>query len=509
MESLGNLALGFATIANWHSLAYCFAGVFIGTFIGVLPGVGPIAAISLLLPITYYLDPTTALVLLAGVYYGAEYGGSTASILLNLPGTASNAVTCLDGYPMSQQGRAGVALFTTSVASFIGGSIGIVIMTFAAPALAEYATAFGPSDYFAVVTLGLIGAASVAQGSPVKGVAMVVLGVLLGCVGTDVNTGRERYTLGLDTLTDGINLIALAMGLFGITEIIASLTRADARAPSQGVSLRSMVPTRDDVRRSALPVLRGTGIGSVLGALPGTGPALAAFMSYALEKRLARDPSRFGRGAIEGIASPEASNNAAVQTAFIPTLTLGIPGTATMAMMLGALMIQGINPGPNMIAQRPEIFWGLVASFWVGNVFLLILNIPLIGIWVRLLRVPYRFLYPIIIVLICLGVYSVHNLSSDILQVFGVAVFGYVLRLAGFSPAPLLIGFILGPMLEEHLRRGLMISRGSYVDFFSRPLTAALTIVALLMLLAIAAGAVRNARLRRPRQTDGQEKQVP
>lgn len=482
MDLLANLALGFATALTPTNLFYCFVGVFLGTFIGVLPGIGALAAVSMLLPVTFYLEPTTALVMLAGVYYGAEYGGSIASILLNLPGTPSAAVTCLDGYPLAKQGRAGVALFMTTMASFVGGTIGIVVLTFFAPALAAFALAFGPAEYVAVMTLGLIAASAVGQGSPVKGIAMVVLGLLLGFVGTDINSGYARYTIGIPDLRDGISLIALAMGLFGLSEVIASIRASTGSMTAKKIPFRSMLPTRPEARASLAPTVRGTTIGSIFGTLPGTGQTIAAFIAYAVEKRVGRKPERFGKGAIEGIMAPESANNAAAQTAFIPTLTMGIPGSATMALMLGALMIHGIQPGPQLMTTHPDMFWGLVASFWIGNLLLLVLNIPLIGIWVRLLRIPYQLLYPAIVVLICVGVYAISNNVFDVGLALVFGVIGYGLRLLGFEPAPLLIGFILGPTFEENLRRALLLSRGDVTALVETPIAASLFAAAALLL---------------------------
>jgi putative tricarboxylic transport membrane protein len=482
MDLIANLTLGFETALSPTNLLYCFIGVFLGTFIGVLPGIGALAAVSMLLPVTFYLPATTALVMLAGVYYGAEYGGSIASILLNLPGTPSAAVTCLDGYPMAQQGRAGVALFMTTVASFVGASIGIVALTAFAPILVKVTLAFGPAEYFAVMLLGLLAASAVSQGSPVKGIAMVVLGLMLGCVGTDINSGEARFTMGYYPLLDGISLIALAMGLFGISEVIASINSTNTDVLKGKITFRSMLPSREDTRRSVMPMARGTTIGTIFGTLPGTGQTIASFIAYAIEKRVSRNPGRFGKGAIEGIMAPESANNAAAQTAFIPTLTMGIPGSATMALMLGALMIHGITPGPALMTDHPDIFWGLIASFWIGNVMLVLLNIPLIGMWVRLLKIPYHFLYPAIIVLICIGVYSINNNVFDV----GLALFfgfvGYGMRLLGFEPAPLLIGFVLGPMMEENLRRAMLLARGDYFVLFQRPISATLLTLALILL---------------------------
>ncbi|MCB4821319.1 tripartite tricarboxylate transporter permease [Roseicella aerolata] len=475
MEMIANLGLGFATAFSPTNLFYCFIGVFLGTFIGVLPGIGALATISMLLPLTFHVPGTTAIIMLAGIYYGAQYGGSTASILLNLPGTPSAAVACLDGYPMSKQGRAGVALFMTTIASFVGASLGIIILTAFSPKLAEVGLMFGPADYFAMMLLGLIAAATLAQGSPVKGIAMVIFGLALGMVGTDVQTGQQRFTFDIPYLSDGISLVALAMGLFGVSEVIASIGRIDSgRLKAQKITFRSMVPTRDDMGRSWAPMLRGTGVGAFFGALPGAGSTIASFMSYAVEKRVAKDPSRFGKGAVEGVTAPESANNAAAQTAFIPTLTLGIPGDAVMALMLGALIIQGIQPGPRLVTEHPELFWGLIASFWIGNVMLVILNLPLIGIWVRMLKIPYSILYPAILLFICIGVFSVNNSYFDVLMVMLFGLLGYVMLLLRFEPAPLVLGFILGPLMEEHLRRAMLLSRGDPAVFIERPISATL-----------------------------------
>ena len=474
MDMLSNLALGFNEAFVLQNLIYCFAGVFLGTFIGVLPGIGPLATISMLLPLTFHVPPTAALVMLAGIYYGAQYGGSTASILMNLPGTPAAAVVCLDGYPMAQKGRAGVALFMTTIASFVGSTIGIIILTAFSPALANVALAFGPADYFSMMLLGLIAAAALAQGSPAKGIAMVLVGLALGMVGTDVQTGAQRFTWGIPQLSDGINLVALAMGLFGVSEVITSITRMRAvnKQKQERITLRSMVPTRDDVRQSWPSMLRGSGVGSFFGTLPGAGTTIAAFIAYAIEKRIARKPERFGKGAVEGISAPESASNASAQTAFIPTLTLGIPGDAVMALMLGAMIIQGIQPGPRLVAEHPELFWGLVASFWIGNVLLVILNIPMIGLWVRMLRIPYSILYPSILLFICIGVFSVNNSAFDVMVVMVFGVFGYAMTLLRFEPAPLVLGFILGPLMEEHLRRAMLLSRGDPAVFLERPISA-------------------------------------
>lgn len=487
MEILSNLALGLDTALSLQNLFYCFVGVFLGTFVGVLPGIGAMVTIALLLPITYHLDPTAALVMLAGVYYGAYYGGSTASILLRLPGTPAAAVVCLDGYPMSQQGRAGVALFMTTIASFVGASIGILLLTLTGPLISEIGFKFGPAEYFAMMLLGLMAAATIGQGSPLKGIAMVVFGVLIGLIGTDVNSGVARYSFGIPELTDGLSLVAVAMGLFGVAEVIRSVGKVGhGELAQKKITLRSLLPTRDDLRRSTMPMARGSAIGSFFGALPGAGPTISSFMSYVVEKRVARDPSRFGKGAVEGVTAPEAANNASVQTAFIPTLTLGIPGDAVMALMLGAMMIHGIQPGPQLMSAEPAMFWGLIMSFWIGNLLLLVLNIPLIGLWVKILAIPYSVLYPAVIMFVCIGVFSVNNNVFDIWLVLICGAIGYLMMLLRFEVAPLLLGMILGPLVEEYLRRALTISRGDLTVFLQRPISATLlAITAALLVWAI------------------------
>ena len=472
--------------------------MFFGTLIGVLPGLGALAAISMLLPLSYYLEPTTALIMLAGIYYGAEYGGSIASILLNLPGTPSSAVTCLDGYPMAKQGRAGVALFITAIASFTGGTIGVIALMVFGPTIARVGLQFGPGAYFALMVMGLIAAVTVGGGSVIKGLMMVVLGLLLGTVGTDVTSGEFRYTFGLLELRDGVSLVAIAMGLFGVAEVIASVRHATTRTTVQRVTMRAMIPTRDDMRRILAPMGRGSVIGGFLGALPGTGAVIASFLAYWAEQRVSRDRSRFGQGAVEGIAAPESANNAAAQTTFIPTLTIGIPGSATMSILLGALMMHGISPGPLLVTDHPTIFWGLIASFWIGNLFLLILNIPLIGIWVRVLQFPYRLIYPVVIALICIGVFSMRTSAFDVVLVVVFGFIGYFLQRTGYSAAPLLLGYVLGPMLEENLRRGMLLARGDVVRFVSDPLTGSILAISAALLAwsawAAVAGMIRARR---------------
>ncbi len=495
MDILNGLLLGLDAALQPTTLLYCFIGVFLGTLIGVLPGIGALAAISLLLPITYHIPPTAAIVMLAGVYYGAQYGGSTASILLNLPGTPSSAVACLDGYPMAKQGRAGVALFMTTIASFVGSMLGILALILFSPAIAEIGLDFGAAEYFAMMLVGLIAASTLATGSPSKGLSMVVLGLLIGNIGTDINSGVSRFNFDIPSLMDGINLVALAMGLFGVAEVISSINISRENEVKEKITMRTMMPTRQDVRESIMPMLRGTGIGSFFGALPGTGASIASFMAYAVEKKVAKDPSRFGQGAIEGITAPEAANNAASQTAFVPTLSLGIPGDAVMALMLGALIIHGIQPGPLLMTQQPELFWGLIVSFGIGNIMLMVLNLPMIGLWVAILRIPYSVLYPAILVFISLGVYSVNNNSFDILIVAVIGVLGYAMALLKFDAAPLLLGFVLGPLMEENLRRALLLSRGDLATFIDRPISAGiLAFGAALVLWALLGALIRQIK---------------
>ncbi|MEG0945052.1 MAG: tripartite tricarboxylate transporter permease [Comamonas sp.] len=482
MELFDNLLLGFQVASDPTILWYCFFGVFLGTAVGVLPGIGALAAISLLLPMTYHMSPTAAIVMLAGVYYGAQYGGSTASILMNLPGGPASAVTCLDGYPMARKGKAGIALFITTIASLFGAMIGLVLLVLFSPAIAEVGLKFGPAELFSMMVMGLVAASSMGTGSPIKGLAMVVMGVLLGMVGTDVNSGAARFTMDIPELMDGINLVALAMGLFGVAEVVRGIHGQDETQKIEKVTLRSMIPTKQEMNRSYPAMLRGSALGSALGALPGVGPSIAAFMAYAIEKKVAKNPAEFGQGAVQGIAAPESANNAAAQTAFVPSLSLGIPGDAVMAIMLGALIIHGIQPGPMLINEQPEMFWGLVVSFFIGNIMLVLLNIPTIGIWVSLLRIPFTWLYPAILVFVALGVYSVNNNHFDIYMVAVLGVVGYIFMLLRFEAAPLLLGYILGPMVEENLRRALLLSRGDPSIFVDRPISATLLAITVLML---------------------------
>lgn len=492
---IDNLLLGFQVALSLETLLYCFLGVTIGMFIGVLPGVGPLAAISMLLPLTYYISPTDALVTLAGIYYGAQYGGSVASILLRLPGTASSAVICLDGYEMTKNGRAGAALFISAVASFIGGSIGILLMSAFSPMLAEFALKFGSQEYFMLMALGLVAASTLSEGSALRGLAMMVIGIVIGLVGLDLTSGSMRFTYGQFELADGISIVASAMGLFGLSEILANIGSEERKVDAGKITMRSMLPTAREFRDALPAIWRGSAIGSFFGALPGTGSTIASFFSYAAENKLSRNRDRMGRGAVEGVAGPEAANNSAAQTAFIPTLTLGVPGDAVMALLLGAMIVHGVTPGPDILTKTPEIFWGLVASFWIGNLILLIFNIPMIGLWVNMLRIPYRWLYPAIVVMIVIGTYSVRYSLFDVYQLIAFGVFGYVLRILNFPTAPLVLGLVLGPHLEENFRRSLMLSDGDYGTFLTRPISGTLLVIIVLLVLSLTVvPLVRRAR---------------
>jgi len=493
MDVLNNLILGFTVAFSLQNLAYCFIGVLLGTLVGVLPGIGPLVTIAMLFPLTFTLPAVPALIMLAGIYYGAQYGGSTTSILVNLPGETASAVTCLDGYQMARQGRAGPALAVAALASFFAGCIGTLLIALAGPPLGEWALKFGAAEYFSLMLMGLVASAVLTQGDTVKGFAMVVLGLLLGIAGTDVNSGMARYSFGVPALTDGIGFTVVAVGLFAVAEIVSNLDLREAREVFTRKILHLM-PTGKDLKDSSWPTVRGTAVGAVFGVLPGTGPALSSFVAYMLEKKVARDPSRFGQGAIEGVAAPEAANNAAAQTSFIPMLTLGIPTSATMALMLGAMTMQGIEPGPQAMIAKPELFWGIIASMWIGNLLLVILNLPLVGVWVRLLRVPYRWLFPSIIMFCALGNFSVNNNPVDVYLVALVGVLGYILAKLECEPAPLILGYVLGPLMEEYLRRALLISRGDPTVFFTRPISLAFMIATLLILVVMIAPAVRKAR---------------
>jgi len=491
---MANLSLGFATAFTLQNLIYCFVGCLLGTLIGVLPGIGPIATIAMLLPATYALPPIAALIMLAGIYYGAQYGGSTTAILVNLPGESSSVVTMLDGYQMARKGRAGAALSVAALGSFIAGCFGTLILAaFAAP-LAELAFKFGPAEYFSLMVLGLIGAVVLASGSLIKAIGMIILGLLLGLVGTDVNTGTARFSFGIPELSDGIGFISVAMGVFGFAEIITNVEMKDKRETFTN-KVEGLLLSFKDFKEAAPAILRGTGIGSLLGILPGGGALLAAFASYTIEKKIGKNPQPpFGQGQIRGVAGPEAANNAGAQTSFIPLLTLGIPPNAVMALMVGAMTIHNIQPGPQVMTSNPALFWGMIASMWIGNLMLVILNLPLIGMWVQLLKVPYRVLYPAILMFCCIGVFSVNNNSFDVLITVLFGVLGIVFLKLGCEAAPLLLGFILGPMMEENLRRAMLLSRGDPTVFLTRPLSLTMLLMALAMIVIISLPAISKKR---------------
>ena len=493
MEIFQNLATGFVGAATPINLALCLVGCLLGTLIGVLPGIGPIATIAMLLPITYGLSPLGALIMLAGIYYGAQYGGSTTAVLVNLPGESSSVVTCLDGYRMAQNGRAGSALTIAALGSLFAGCVGTLLLAAFAPVLAKFAEQFRSPEYFALMLFGLVAAVVLASGSVVKAVAMVMLGLLFGLVGTDVSSGVTRYGFGIPELYDGIDFVPVAVGLFGLAEIMSNLDkRAEDRSAATKVG--SLWPTREEARRSVPAILRGTAVGSLLGILPGGGAVLSSFAAYTLEKKISKNPEQFGKGAVEGVAAPESANNAGAQTSFIPLLTLGIPSTPVMAIMVGAMMIQGIAPGTALIKERPELFWGIVASMWIGNVMLVIINLPLIGLWVKLLRVPYRILFPIILVLCCVGTFSTGNSMTLVLFLAFFAILGYVFVKLGCETAPFLLGFVLGPLMEENLRRSMVISFGDPMIFLQRPISLTILIMTLGLILMIVLPSFRKTR---------------
>ena len=493
LSLFSNLAIGFGVALTPVNLFYCLVGVLLGTLIGVLPGIGPVATIAMLLPVTFSLSPITALIMLAGIYYGAQYGGSTSAILVNLPGESSSVVTCLDGYQMARQGRAGVALATAAIGSFFAGCVSTVIVAMFAPPLAEVALKFGPSEYFSLMVLGLVSAVVLAHGSVLKAVAMVILGLLLGLVGTDVNSGVLRFAFGISELADGIGFVTVAMGLFGIAEIITNLEMKDEREVFTS-KVTNMWPTREDWKRMWKPILRGTFLGSALGILPGGGALLASFGAYTLEKKVSKYGHEFGKGAIEGVAAPEAANNAGAQTSFIPLLTLGIPSNAVMALMIGAMMIQGIAPGPQVMTEKPQLFWGMICSMWVGNLMLIVLNLPMIGLWIKLLTVPYRILFPSILVFMAIGVYSLSNNPFDVMLMMIFGVLGYIFVKLECEGAPLLLGFILGPLMEENLRRAMLLSRGDPLVFFQKPISAGFLIASIVLLIILLLPNIRKKR---------------
>ncbi len=488
-----NLELGFVTAFTFQNLGLCFLGCLIGTLVGVLPGVGPIATIAILLPITFQLDPTGALIMLAGIYYGAQYGGSTTAILVNIPGEATSVVTTLDGHQMAKQGRAGIALGIAALGSFFAGTVATLTIAALGVPLTKLALLFGPAEYFSLMVLGLAFAVVLARGSLLKAGSMILVGLLFSTIGTDLDTGEERLTLGIDNLIDGIDFAVLAMGLFGFAEVLRNLETPETRDVVKG-AIGKLLPGKEEFKQSAKPILRGTLIGAILGILPGNGAVLGPFASYTMEKKLAKRPERFGRGAIEGVAGPEAANNAGAQTAFIPLLTLGIPPNAVMALMVGAMTIHGIIPGPLVMTKSPDLFWGMIVSMWLGNLMLLIINLPLIGLWVRLLKVPYRLMFPAILIFCCIGIYSINNSPDDVILTAVFGLFGYALYKFGFEPAPLLLGFVLGKLMEEKLRQAMILARGNLITFIERPVSGALLALAVLIVVVAVLPAVRKGR---------------
>ncbi|KFL30661.1 hypothetical protein JP75_14405 [Devosia riboflavina] len=493
MDIIGFLGLGFSVALDPINILYCFIGVLLGTLVGVLPGIGPTATIAMLLPITFSLSPAAALIMLAGIYYGAQYGGSTTAILINLPGESSSAVTAIDGYQMAKKGRAGHALATAALGSFFAGTVGTLLLAFFAPPLARAALNFGAPEYFALIVLGLLVSIALAHGSILKALAMIVLGLLLGMVGQDIYTGTPRFTFGVRELYSGLNFVSVAVGIFGVAEILRNLENEKGREVMVK-SVSNLWLGKEEFKRIIAPVIRGTALGSVLGILPGGGHILASFASYSAEKRLSKNPEEFGHGAIEGVAGPESANNAAAQTSFIPLMTLGIPAHPVMALMVGAFILQGITPGPNVINDQPALFWGIIASMWIGNLLLVMLNLPLIGLWVKMLTIPYRALFPAIVLFACIGCYSINQNVFDIYAIGFFGILGYVLIRLGCEPAPLLLGFVLGPLLEEHLRRAMIISRGDPMIFLERPISATLLGLALLAVLIAILPSIRKKR---------------
>ncbi len=485
-----NLIDGFGIALTLDNFLYCLVGATLGTFVGVLPGIGPLTTIAMLLPLTFKMTPVASLITLAGIYYGAHHAGSTTAIMLNMPGDPSSVVICVDGHPMARQGRAGPALCISALGSFFAGCVGVLLIALFSPPLARVALQFAAPEYAALVLVALLATVVLSRGAFLLNVGMALLGLILGCTGTDVESGTARFTFDNPNLSDGLNFVVIAVGVFAFAEVISHLGRPRGD-PVPPAKLRSLLPTKADLRASWLPILRGTALGSILGLLPGTGPMVSSFASYSLERQLAKDRSRFGRGAIEGVAGPEAANNAAAITHFIPMLTLGIPAGAAMALMLGAMLIQGIAPGPQMMAQHPDVFWGLVSSMWLGNLMLLVLNLPMVGIWIRLLTIPYRLLYPAILIFCCVGVFSVNNATFDVMLAAGFGLLGFVFARLDCPPMPLVVGFILGPVMEQSLRRALLLSRGSLTVFLERPISCVLVVFAAALLLLAAYTALR------------------
>jgi TctA family transporter len=493
MEVLHNLALGFSTALTMTNLFWCLIGVFLGTAIGVLPGLGPVATIAMLLPATFSLPAVSSLIMLAGIYYGAQYGGSTTAILVNLPGESSSVVTAIDGYQMARKGRAGVALATAALGSFFAGTVATFLLALAAPPLAELALRFGPAEYFSLMVMGLVASVVLASGSLLRAIGMILLGLLVGLVGTDVNSGVPRYSFDMPELADGINFVVVAMGMFGLGEIMSNLDNEETRSVL-AMKVGRLMPSKDDFKRMIAPVLRGTVLGSALGILPGGGAMLASFAAYSVEKKVSKNSAEFGKGAIEGVAAPESANNAGAQTSFIPMLTLGIPSNPVMALMIGAMIIQGIQPGPAVMTEQPALFWGIIASMWIGNFFLVVLNLPMIGMWVRMIMVPYHFLFPGILVFCAIGVFSLSNTTFDVYLMAGFGVFGYICSKLGAEPAPMLLGYIIGPMMEEYLRRSLLLSRSDPMVFLQRPISASMLVISVVAMTAVLLPALRKKR---------------
>ena len=483
METLTSIGMGFQTALTPGNLLACFIGVLTGTLVGVLPGLGPVAAMSLLLPTTFHISPVAAIIMMAGIYYGAMYGGSTTSILVNIPGESASVVTCLDGYQMARQGRAGPALGMAALGSFIAGTIATIGLMLAAPPLARLAIKFGPPEYFALILLGLTTVTFLASGPMWKALLMAALGLFLGCIGMDPRTGLSRFTFGLIELYDGVGLVPVAMGLFGISEVLLNVEQSMQRTVVEA-KIKNLLPTRADWAASIAPILRGTGLGFFLGVLPGGGSLISSFASYAMEKKLSRHPERFGKGAIEGVAGPEAANNSATAGAFVPLLTLGIPSNAVMALLLGALIIFGVQPGPRLVVEHPQLFWGVVASMYVGNVMLLVLNLPLIGMWVQILKVPYPILFPLILLFCLIGAYSLTNSSTEVAIMLCFGVVGYFFKKLAYEPAPLILALVLGPMMELSFRQSLAMGDGNLLFFFSRPISAVFCGISILLLLS-------------------------
>ena len=493
MEIFSNLFLGLDTAFTLVNLWYCLVGVFVGTAVGVLPGLGPTATIAMLLPATFGLPPVSALIMLAGIYYGAQYGGSTTAILVNLPGESSAVVTAIDGHQMARNGHAGKALATAAIGSFFAGTVATILLALFAPPLADLALKFGPAEYFSLMVLGLVASVVLASGSLLKAIGMVLLGLLLGLIGTDVNSGVQRYTFDIPELAEGINFVIVAMGVFGLGEIIKNLEDQGERQLVMK-KVKGLLLTKEDFKRIIAPVLRGTVLGSALGILPGGGAMLASFASYSIEKKVSKHPEEFGKGAIEGVAGPESANNAGAQTSFIPMLTLGIPSNGVMALMIGAMIIQGLQPGPTIMTEQPALFWGLIVSMWIGNFFLVVLNLPMIGLWVRMITVPYHYLFPAILMFCAIGVYSLNNNEFDVYLMALFGLLGYIFAKLDCEPAPMLLGYIIGPMMEEYLRRALLLARGDTMVFITRPASATMLVLAALALVAVALPVLRKKR---------------